>query len=60
MLRIGDCIICFNFFPILTIVYYLEYREKNRQPEIKELTSQGIIPHNRELEKHPEKSVEGR
>ncbi|KAJ7474876.1 2-nitropropane dioxygenase [Mycena latifolia] len=32
----------------------------NRQAEIKELTSKGIIPHEAELEKHPEKSLEGR
>ena len=35
-------------------------RETNRQAEIKELTSQGIVPHDKELEKHPEKSPEGR
>ncbi|KAI1796016.1 2-nitropropane dioxygenase [Ganoderma leucocontextum] len=32
----------------------------NRQQEIAELTSQGKIPHEAELEKHPEKSMEGR
>ncbi|KAJ7474864.1 2-nitropropane dioxygenase [Mycena latifolia] len=32
----------------------------NRQAEIKELTAKGIIPHDAELEKHPEKSLEGR
>lgn len=32
----------------------------DRQQEIKELTSQGLIPHDVELEKHPEKSLEGR
>ncbi|KAI0670522.1 2-nitropropane dioxygenase [Trametes maxima] len=31
-----------------------------RQQEITELTSQGKIPHEVELEKHPEKSMEGR
>jgi len=36
------------------------YRETNRQAEIQELTSKGVIPHYHELEKHPEKSVEGR
>ena len=35
-------------------------RENNRQQEIKELTSQGKIPHDIELETHPEKSLEGR
>lgn len=35
-------------------------RERNRQEEIKELTSQGVVPHDREMEKHPEKSVQGR
>lgn len=35
-------------------------REDRRQQEIKELTSQGKIPHQVELEKHPEKSLEGR
>ncbi|KAF8892184.1 2-nitropropane dioxygenase [Infundibulicybe gibba] len=39
---------------------YVEDWETNRQAEIKELTSQGIIPHIRELEKHPEKSIQGR
>jgi hypothetical protein len=36
----------------------LRYRETNRQAEIKELISQGIIPHHREVEKHPEKFME--
>lgn len=35
-------------------------RNNNRQAEIKELTSKGILPHEHELEKHPEKSLEGR
>ncbi|TFK39706.1 2-nitropropane dioxygenase [Crucibulum laeve] len=39
---------------------YVEEWETNRQKEIKELTSKGIIPHYQELEKHPEKSVPGR
>ncbi|KAF5316360.1 hypothetical protein D9619_006700 [Psilocybe cf. subviscida] len=34
--------------------------EANRQAEIKELTSKGIIPVYDELEKHPEKSIEAR
>ena len=38
----------------------LNDRETNRQAEIKELISQGIVPHDKELEKHPEKSPEGR
>jgi hypothetical protein len=38
----------------------LEYREDNRQAEIQELVSQGKIPHDQELEKHPEMSMEGR
>lgn len=32
----------------------------NRQDEIKKLTSEGKIPHDVELEKHPEKSMEGK
>lgn len=32
----------------------------NRRAEIEELTAQGKIPHEQELEKHPEKSMEGR
>jgi hypothetical protein len=43
-------------FQWLTLVY----REENRQAEIKELTSKGIIPHYNELENHPEKSLPGR
>jgi len=39
---------------------YVADWEQNRQSEIKELTSKGIIPHYRELEQHPNKSVEGR
>ncbi len=31
-----------------------------REQEIAELTAQGKIPHEVELEKHPEKSMEGR
>ena len=38
----------------------LNYRETNRQAEIKEFTLQGIIPHDKELERHPEKWLEGR
>lgn len=34
--------------------------EENRQAEIKELTSKGVIPVYHELEKHPEKSIEAR
>ncbi|KAI0058813.1 2-nitropropane dioxygenase [Artomyces pyxidatus] len=34
-----------------------ECRETNRQAEIRELTSQGIIPNEHELEKHPDKSI---
>lgn len=47
-------------FPINFSLQYWIYREANRQNEIKELTSKGIIPHYQELEKHPEKSLEGR
>jgi hypothetical protein len=36
------------------------YRETNRQDEIKELTSKGIIPADYDLQKHPEKSLEAR
>lgn len=36
----------------------LYIRETNRQAEIKELTSKGIIPNELEMEKHPEKSLQ--
>ncbi|KAH9004814.1 2-nitropropane dioxygenase [Lactarius hatsudake] len=36
---------------------YVDDWEKNRQAEITELTSKGIIPNDHELEKHPEKSI---
>jgi len=39
--------------------YVAEWEDK-RQQDIKEMTSQGKIPHEEELEKHPEKSLEGR
>lgn len=39
---------------------YVADWEENRQAEIKALTSQGKIPHDVELEKHPEKSLPGR
>ncbi|KAG5652148.1 hypothetical protein H0H81_006132 [Sphagnurus paluster] len=39
---------------------YAQDWEENRQAEIKELTSKGIIPHEHELQKHPEKSLQGR
>ncbi|EJD05740.1 2-nitropropane dioxygenase [Fomitiporia mediterranea MF3/22] len=39
---------------------YVADWENNRQAEIKEFTSQGKIPHEEELEKHPEKSLPGR
>ncbi|KAJ7625478.1 2-nitropropane dioxygenase [Roridomyces roridus] len=37
---------------------YVEDWEQNRQEEIKELTGKGIIPHEHEVDKHPEKSME--
>jgi len=39
---------------------YVASWEDHRQEEIRKLTSQGKIPHDVELESHPEKSVEGR
>ncbi|KAF8159362.1 2-nitropropane dioxygenase [Crassisporium funariophilum] len=39
---------------------YVADWEENRQAEIKELTSKGVIPHYNELESHPEKSAQGR
>ena len=39
---------------------YVATWEEGRQDDIKKLTSQGKIPHDVELESHPEKSVEGR
>ncbi|KAJ7180795.1 2-nitropropane dioxygenase [Mycena filopes] len=38
---------------------YIDDWNTNRQAEIKELTEKGILPHQHELEKHPEKTVEG-
>ncbi|KAJ7781943.1 2-nitropropane dioxygenase [Mycena maculata] len=38
---------------------YVEDWNSNRQAEIQALTSQGILPHDKELESHPEKIVEG-
>ncbi|OBZ79398.1 putative nitronate monooxygenase [Grifola frondosa] len=38
---------------------YVDDWNNNRQDEIKELTSKGIIPHEHEMEEHPEKSIEG-
>ncbi|KAF8216700.1 2-nitropropane dioxygenase [Mycena galopus ATCC 62051] len=38
---------------------YVEDWNTNRQAEIKELISKGILPHWHELERHPEKAVEG-
>jgi len=35
-------------------------REENRRQEISELVAAGKIPHWVELDKHPEKSLEGR
>ena len=35
-------------------------RNNNRQVEIKDLTSRGILPHEHEMEKHPEKSLQAR
>ena len=39
---------------------YIEEWHSKRAKEIEELTSKGIIPHNKELEDHPERSLEGR
>ncbi|KAJ7491980.1 hypothetical protein FB451DRAFT_1551432 [Mycena latifolia] len=39
---------------------YIDNWNNNRQAEIKELTSKGILPHEAELEKHPEISLETR
>ncbi|KAJ7917560.1 2-nitropropane dioxygenase [Mycena leptocephala] len=38
---------------------YIDDWNNNREAEIKELVSKGILPHQHELEKHPEKMVEG-
>lgn len=35
-------------------------RENNRQAEIKELTSKGIIPAEQDIDQHPEKSLQAR
>ncbi len=35
-------------------------REENKQAEIKELTSKGIVPVIHDLEMHPEKSIDSR
>ena len=43
-----------------TTDFFCTSRENNRQAEIKELTSKGIIPIYDDLEKHPEKSLESR
>ncbi|KAL6300863.1 2-nitropropane dioxygenase [Sparassis latifolia] len=39
---------------------YIDDWNNNRQAEIKELTSKGILPHDEEMRKHPEKSLEAR
>jgi NAD(P)H-dependent flavin oxidoreductase YrpB (nitropropane dioxygenase family) len=39
---------------------YVASWEDKRQTEIQQLVAQGKIPHVQELEKHPEKSMEGR
>ncbi|KAF8216688.1 2-nitropropane dioxygenase [Mycena galopus ATCC 62051] len=39
---------------------YIDDWNNNRAAEIKELTGKGLLPHEVELEKHPEKSLEGR
>ncbi|TFL02225.1 2-nitropropane dioxygenase [Pterulicium gracile] len=39
---------------------YVNDWEKNRSSEITDLTNKGILPHEAELEKFPEKSVKGR
>ncbi|KAJ7625475.1 2-nitropropane dioxygenase [Roridomyces roridus] len=38
---------------------YIEDWNANRQAEIQELTSKGILPHDHELEKYPEKRLDG-
>ena len=38
----------------------LSPRNNNRQEEIKELTSKGILPASHDIEQHPEKSIEAR
>ena len=43
-----------------TASHICPFRNNKRQGEIKELTAKGIIPHEHELEKHPERSLEGR
>jgi len=39
---------------------YVDDWNNNREAEIKELTSKGILPHEHEMEKHPEKSAQAR
>lgn len=49
---IGCCLICLEGRS-----FSLHYREENRQQEIKDLTSRGIVPREKDLEEHPEKMI---
>jgi hypothetical protein len=46
--------------PALRAPHSSLYRNNNRQAEIKELTGKGLLPHEVELQKHPEISLETR
>lgn len=56
---VADWWVLFLFVSLMTYADCM-CREENRQAEIKELTSKGVIPAYEDLEKHPEKTIEGR
>lgn len=53
MSRIGELLSAYHRHP------YLCNRETKRSGEIQELIEQGKVPHEVELERHPEKSIQG-
>lgn len=62
MLPHGEFFLCICHLQALSFNknLFFSFREDHRRNEIDELVSHGKIPHEQELEQHPEKSMEGR
>lgn len=60
MLPHGEFFMHLSFPSLCHSIKIILFREDQRRNEIDELVSHGKIPHEQELEQHPEKSMEGR
>ena len=59
MLPHGELFYAFVTFKLGLLNIIILFNEDHRRNEIEDLVSHGEIPHDEELEQHPEKSMEG-